>query len=88
LSDIHFRHGRAGDIHDLDVEIRNELERDLRIVRANRLPKLHGIIVSGDIAFAGQPPEFEYARGWIEKVRELLDCPVSGVMVTPGNREE
>jgi 3',5'-cyclic AMP phosphodiesterase CpdA len=87
LSDIHFREGRMGDAHDVDTEIRNELERDLRIVRSTRVPKLDGIVISGDIAFAGQPQEFDYARGWIEKVRELLDCPESGVMVTPGNHD-
>lgn len=87
LSDIHFRKGQVGDAHDIDDEIRNELERDLRIVRAKHVPKLDGIVVSGDIAFSGQPEEFDYARGWIEKVRELLDCPPVGVMVTPGNHD-
>jgi hypothetical protein len=87
LSDIHFRKGRTGDTHDIDADIRNELERDLRIVRANLVLKLDGIIISGDIAFAGLPEEFDYARDWIEKIRELLDCPPTGIMVTPGNHD-
>ena len=87
LSDIHFRKGQVGDAHDIDDEIRNELERDLRIVRTKYVLKLDGIIISGDIAFGGQPEEFAYACGWIEKIRELLDCPPAGVMVTPGNHD-
>jgi hypothetical protein len=87
LSDIHFRKGRMGDVHDVDADLRNELERDLRIVRTTRLTKLDGIIVSGDIAFSGQPEEFAYGRAWIEKIRELVDCPTTGIMVIPGNHD-
>ena len=84
LSDIHFRKGRIGDLHDADVEIRNELERDLRRIRS-RVSKLDGIIISGDIAFGGQVDEYTYARNWIESVREQLDCSADGVMVIPGD---
>src|SRR5260221_6295381 len=87
LSDIHFRKGRMGDVHDTDSDLRNELERDLRIVRSNRLQKLDGIIISGDIAFGGQPEEFAYGQAWIEKIRELLDCAKTGIMVIPGNHD-
>jgi hypothetical protein len=86
LSDIHFRKGRIGDVHDADVEIRNELERDLRRIRS-RVSKLDGIIISGDIAFGGQVDEYTYARNWIESVREQLDCSADGVMVIPGNHD-
>lgn len=76
-----------GDVHDVDNDVRNELERDLRNFMATRVQKLDGIIVSGDIAFGGQPEEFTYGQGWIEKIRELVDCPTSGVMMTPGNHD-
>jgi 3',5'-cyclic AMP phosphodiesterase CpdA len=84
LSDIHFRDRRAGDAHDADADLRNELERDLRILRGTRVPKLDGMIVSGDIAFGGKKDEFDFATGWIERVRELMDCPKNGIMVAPG----
>lgn len=87
LSDIHFRKGRAGDIHDQDTDLRNELERDLRRVNINLVPKISGIIISGDIAYAGKKEEFEFASGWIEKIRELVNCPSDCVMVTPGNHD-
>jgi Calcineurin-like phosphoesterase len=87
LSDIHFRKGRMGDVHDVDNDIRNELERDLRTFLATRVQKLDGIIVSGDIAFGGQPEEFAYGRAWIEKIAELANCPSSAIMMTPGNHD-
>jgi hypothetical protein len=68
-----------GDVHDADSDLRNELERDLRTVMATRIRKLDGIIISGDIAFGGQPEEFAFGRGWIEKIRELVDCPKAGI---------
>ncbi len=75
-----------GDAHDVDNDVRNELERDLRTL-AIRVQRLDGIIISGDIAFGGQPEEFDYGRGWIEKVRELVNCPNTGIMMTPGNHD-
>ncbi len=86
LSDIHFREGRMGDRHDTDAQIRHELQRDLRSVCAS-LPKVDGLIVSGDIAFGGKENEYDYAYSWLESVRELVNCPVTGVMVTPGNHD-
>jgi hypothetical protein len=86
LSDIHFRKGRAGDAHDEDTMLRNELDLDLRRLRA-RLPRLDGLIVSGDIAYAGKTEEYDYAAGWIESIREQLGCDRQGVMITPGNHD-
>src|SRR4051794_30885154 len=40
LSDIHFRKGHVGDAHDIDADLRNELERDLRIVVPHRIKRL------------------------------------------------
>ena len=86
LSDIHFRKGRAGDVHDEDEMLRNELELDLRRLRA-RLPRLSGLILSGDIAYGGKAEEYEYAYGWIESIRENLGCDVDCIMTTPGNHD-
>lgn len=87
LSDIHFRTGRAGDAHDVDADIRNEIERDLRNLRTSRIPRIDGIIVSGDIAFSGKQDEFAFARSWIERICEQVECPTSGVMIVPGNHD-
>lgn len=87
LSDIHFRKGKSGDIHDIEADLRNELELDLRRLTAQRVSKIDGIIISGDIAFGGQPEEYELATGWIGKIQELTACPKRGIMVTPGNHD-
>lgn len=87
LSDIHFRQGRAGDPHDTNQEIRHELERDLRSLYPKKIKRVDGIIITGDISFAGKKDEFSYAGSWIEHVRELVECPPEGVMVIPGNHD-
>jgi 3',5'-cyclic AMP phosphodiesterase CpdA len=86
LSDIHFgRH--AGDAHDANKDIRNELEQDLRTISTTLVKGVDGIIVSGDIAFGGQKTEFDFAAGWLKHISELLKCPASAIMVTPGNHD-
>lgn len=87
LSDIHFRANRSGDVHDQDSDLRNELERDLRTIRTKKVQKIDGIIVSGDIAFAGKSDEFAIAKDWLEHIAELIDCPSDCIMVTPGNHD-
>lgn len=86
LSDIHFRKGTAGDAHDEDYDLRNEIARDLRNL-VTKVQKIDGIIISGDIAYGGKQEEFEYAAAWIEHIREIINCPKNGVMVTPGNHD-
>lgn len=87
LSDIHFRENRAGDAHDPDSILRNELQLDLRRLRT-RLPKVDGLIISGDVAFAGKPAEYAFAANWVENIREQLSCNATGgVMVIAGNHD-
>jgi len=59
---------------------------DLRRV-LSRLPRLDGLLISGDIAFAGKQEEYAYGENWIESVRELLGCGREAVMLTPGNHD-
>ena len=87
LSDIHFRSGQAGDVHDSNKDVRNELERDLRTICTTLVKKVDGIIVSGDIAFSGQQDEFEFAKGWLQHIAELIHCSPKSIMVTPGNHD-
>lgn len=86
LSDIHFRKGRVGDVHDCNNFVRNELRTDL-LRLTSTFNRLDGLFISGDIAFAGKPEEYEYAANWIESISEAIGCPPLGRMVTPGNHD-
>lgn len=87
LSDIHFRGGRSGDVYDLDEDLRNELERDAVRLLRERIGEIHGILVTGDIAFAGKKEEYDIAREWLEKLCDMLGCPRENVWVVPGNHD-
>ena len=52
LSDIHFSKRHSGGVYDLDADLRNELERDAEQMHG-QLGSIHGLLITGDIAFAG-----------------------------------
>ncbi|WP_114208721.1 metallophosphoesterase family protein [Acidisarcina polymorpha] len=87
LSDIHFTKGTSNvSSFDIDRIVRNELVRDA----ANLLPAvqpLTGIIVSGDIAFAGKPDEFKTGIDWLAELSAKLNCDPSLVWCVPGNHD-
>jgi 3',5'-cyclic AMP phosphodiesterase CpdA len=84
LSDIHFRTRRKN--YDLDQFLRNELERDVKSLLAE-VHHVHGIIVTGDVAYSGMPAEYAIARAWIQKLTVLLGSPSEMVWTIPGNHD-
>ncbi len=86
LSDIHFRQRRSDRIYDLDQDLRNELERDAKAMRG-RLGSVHGVLVTGDIAFAGRREEYDTARKWLKDLCSVVSCPPENVWTTPGNHD-
>ena len=74
LSDIHFLQRRSDRIYDLDQDLRNELERDAKAMRG-RLGSVHGVLVTGDIAFAGRREEYDTALNWLKR---LCSDPIGG----------
>jgi 3',5'-cyclic AMP phosphodiesterase CpdA len=87
LSDIHFRRGESGDVYDLDSDLRNEVERDATRMRVDRIDRVQGILVTGDIAFAGKKEEYDTAREWLERLCDLLGCARENVWLVPGNHD-
>jgi predicted phosphodiesterase len=87
LSDIHFTKGTSNvSSFDIDRIVRNELERDA----INLLPSiqpLSGIIISGDIAFAGKPEEFQTGISWLADLSGKLNCNPGFVWCVPGNHD-
>jgi hypothetical protein len=60
LSDIHFHKKTADDYdpYDLDEDLRDQLELDVQRLRKLIGAPFHGIILSGEVAFAGREAEF------------------------------
>ena len=87
LSDIHFTKGTSNvSAFDIDRIVRNELTRDAMNLLPSVQP-LSGIIVSGDLAFAGKPEEFQTAIVWLAELSGKLNCNPSMVWCVPGNHD-
>ena len=86
LSDIHFKYELDGTIHDLDNDVRNELEIDVRRVTRRSGP-INAIVVTGDVAFAGKAEDYEVARKWLATLCEKIGCETAQVWVVPGNHD-
>lgn len=85
LSDIHFNKW-GHDHYDVDRDLREQLELDVSRVRT-RFPQATGVLVSGDIAFGGQPQEYEIAERWLTGLCGLAGCHESDVWCVPGNHD-
>lgn len=71
LSDIHFRK-TSGSSVDIDADLRNAILTDIKINAKSILKNVKGILVGGDIAFAGQKKEYDFAREFLKEMTEQL----------------
>lgn len=86
LSDIHFNGRGLVDIYELDVTLRNELERDAQRV-AKTLGHVNGVLVTGDLAYHATIEQFDMAFTWLANLCGLLGCPEENVWTVPGNHD-
>ncbi|WLO87360.1 metallophosphoesterase (plasmid) [Pantoea agglomerans] len=86
LSDIHFRKSEIGTAQDPNIHLRNELIRDVE-EQCKQLGPPDVIIVSGDVAFAGDPEEFEFASQWLSELCQRSGGSMKSVFVVPGNHD-
>lgn len=87
MSDIHFQRN-AGSTYDPYAGLRNELELDIQKFAAEIFKSVNGILITGDIAYSGDPIEYGYAQTWIEKIAATLHLdPGEDVFVIPGNHD-
>lgn len=87
LSDIHFGQEKGGDLYIHD-DIKEQILTDAReFVIGLGNGKADGIIVSGDIAFAGKQKEYESAGKWLDRLTAAAGCDVTDVQVVPGNHD-
>jgi hypothetical protein len=85
LSDIHFGQEKNGTLilHD---HIRNSLVKDIEQLAKQRGSATR-VLVTGDIAFSGQPAEYATAAQWLEKVTTAAQCAMTHVSTIPGNHD-
>lgn len=70
----------------MDHDIRNEIELDISSNVA-RFPDFTGVLITGDIAFAGTKEEYTAGEKWLAKICKILGCPAENVWMTPGNHD-
>lgn len=87
LSDIHFRASEIATAQDPNRNLRNEILRDAKKLCESLGKVPDGILISGDIAFAGQRAEYDFAKVWLQELTEACGTTLSAVYVCPGNHD-
>lgn len=86
LSDIHFRSTTLNDPFDLDADLRLQLEADLARVR-KLAGSVTGFLITGDIAFSGDPMQYDNVTHWFSRLSEIAGCSYDSIWVVPGNHD-
>ncbi len=86
LSDIHFGQEKGGEL-ETHNDVKERLLADAT-VQVKRLGlQIEGIIVTGDVAFAGKASEFKEAGHWLDRLANGVGCNATAVQVVPGNHD-
>jgi hypothetical protein len=87
LSDIHFGQEKGGRVFT-HADVRERLLDDVtRMVKNLPNGRVDGIIVSGDIAYAGQILEYGQAGQWLDRLASAAGCKITDIQVVPGNHD-
>lgn len=86
LSDIHFRNRDHLTEFDLDQGIRRALLDDIASKPAHGAD-YDGILITGDIAFSGDPKEYAIASQFLNEVYERTGDLATKTMMVPGNHD-
>lgn len=88
LSDIHFKKVKGiGGAEAIDQDIRDQLLKDCDRILGDVGGTVHQIIISGDVAFSGQPDEYNTAREWIAKLGHKVNCAPDAIRMVCGNHD-
>lgn len=88
LSDIHFGQEKRQGEFIVNEDARNQLIEDAASIVAS-LPngKASGIILTGDIAYAGKTHEYKAAGKWLDELASRVGCAVADIQMVPGNHD-
>ena len=87
LSDIHFGQEKGSEliIHD---DVKNCLIEDaVRLVKTHANGCATGLIVTGDIAYAGKYEQYQCAAKWLDSFAKAINCNKTAVQIVPGNHD-
>lgn len=87
LSDIHFGQEKGSEVivHD---DVRERLIEDAAdLVKTHAGGHATGLIVTGDIAYAGKREEYQRAGHWLDRLAAAVGCDKTAVQVVPGNHD-
>lgn len=87
VSDIHFGQEKGGRVYT-HKDVRECLIDDARrLVRTLPNGRIDGVIVSGDVAFAGEKKQYTDAGLWLDRLAEAGGCKITDIQVVPGNHD-
>jgi predicted phosphodiesterase len=87
LSDIHFILGFSSESpFDIDKPVRDAILQDAKILRT-KLGPVSGVLLTGDIAYAGKGGEYKTALDWLGDLTETLNCEKEYLWCVPGNHD-
>ncbi|SDC45929.1 3',5'-cyclic AMP phosphodiesterase CpdA [Variovorax sp. CF079] len=87
LSDIHFGQEKGGWRFTNDDARRQLIADSAAVVASLPNAKASGIIVTGDIAYAGQREEYVTAGRWLDELADRVGCKPSDIQMVPGNHD-
>ncbi|RWE24776.1 MAG: metallophosphoesterase [Mesorhizobium sp.] len=88
LSDIHFRSKEINRRNDPNAGLRDDMIADITRMKEEIGRSADGILISGDIAFAGEKEEYEFAYKWLRSALcPAAGCRIEDVFVIPGNHD-
>ena len=86
ISDIHFKQTEVNQPDDPHLALRNDMIEDVKKMRAKIGARANGVLLCGDIAFAGKAAEYGFAYKWLEEeLCPAAGCSIEDVFVIPGN---
>lgn len=88
LSDIHFGQEKMGGQLVINNDARQQLIEDAAFVVAQLSNQMAtGIILTGDIAYAGKRNEYENAGIWLDELTSRVGCSAADIQMVPGNHD-